>query len=64
MQRCSEKIKAFICRMTPTYRLSINGLGWLPVAVQAAVHVGGVLAIKPERRQKVRSVYAAHVSRQ
>lgn len=33
----------------PTYRLSINGLHLLAVAIQAAVDVGGVLAIKPEQ---------------
>lgn len=44
--------------MKPTYRLSINGLYWLAVAVQAAVHVGGVLSIKPEQRdRKVNSVH-------
>lgn len=36
--------------MKSTYRLSINSLHRLAIAVQAAVHVGRVLPIKPEHR--------------
>lgn len=46
-------LKAVICRLKSTYRLSINCLYWLATAVQATVHVGGVLSIKPEQRQKI-----------
>lgn len=45
-------LRAVICWMKPTYRLSINGLDWFAVAVQAAVHVGRVLSIKPEHEDK------------
>lgn len=41
--------EAVNCRLKSTYRLSINGLYWFAAAVQAAVHVGGVLPIKPEK---------------
>lgn len=43
-------LRAVICWKKPTYRLSINSLHWFAVAVQAAVHVGGVLSIKPEQK--------------
>ena len=45
-------LRAVMCGVERTYRLSINSLDWFAVVVQAAVHVGGVLSIKPERRQK------------
>lgn len=38
--------------MKPTYRLSVNSLDRLAAAVQAAVHVGRVLPIKPEQRDR------------
>lgn len=34
-----------------THRLSVNSLRWLPVAIQAAVHVGGVLPVEPEDKR-------------
>lgn len=34
-----------------THRLSVNGLRWLPIAIQATVHVGGVLAVEPEDKR-------------
>lgn len=45
-------LRAVICWMRPTYRLSINSLYWFAVVVQAAMHVGGVLPIKPEQKDK------------
>lgn len=38
-------------RGTSTHRLSVNGLRWLPVAIQAAVHVGRVLPVEPEDKR-------------
>lgn len=35
---------------TSTHRLSVNSLRWLPVAIQAAVHIGGVLPVEPDKR--------------
>lgn len=45
-------LRAVVCRMMPTYRLSINSLYWFAVVVQPAVHVGRVLSIKPEQKHK------------
>lgn len=39
-----------------THRLSVNSLRWLPVAIQAAVHVGGVLPVEPEDKRGGRVV--------
>lgn len=43
----------FVCVKVkvPTYSLSVNGLDGFAAGVQATVHVGRVLSIKPERNK-------------